>query len=207
LALGSTDREDQCRSDPPDKRHSCPPSIVTRQSFRMVAELNKQDSTVSSLSIPEAYVGMLGTYRLEESDKFEEFMQALGVSPFMLLSDGVMRPVTVVSYVAQLSQFRLETRTALKKTELLFKIGEEFVEITGDGRRTTSKVTVEGNTMVHVQKGDSARGEKDTKIVRTFDPDKMHCVITITGAGGPEMRCIRSFKRIPDDYEEEGEMP
>jgi len=173
----------------------------------MVAELNKQDSTVSSLSIPEAYVGMLGTYRLEESDKFEEFMQALGVSPFMLLSDGVMRPVTVVSYVAQLSQFRLETRTALKKTELLFKIGEEFVEITGDGRRTTSKVTVEGNTMVHVQKGDSARGEKDTKIVRTFDPDKMHCVITITGAGGPEMRCIRSFKRIPDDYEEEGEMP
>ena len=44
---------------------------------------------MSSLSIPEAYVGMLGTYRLEESDKFEEFMQALGVSPFMLLSDGV----------------------------------------------------------------------------------------------------------------------
>ena len=70
-------------------RGSCPPSIVTRQSFRMVAELNKQDSTVSSLSTPEAYVGMLGTYRLEESDKFEEFMQALGVSPFMLLSDGV----------------------------------------------------------------------------------------------------------------------
>ena len=35
-----------------------------------------------------------------------------------------MRPVTVVSYVAQLGQFRLETRTALKKTELLFKVGE-----------------------------------------------------------------------------------
>ena len=34
----------------------------------------------------------------------------------------VMRPVTVVSYVAQLGQFRLETRTALKKTELLFKV-------------------------------------------------------------------------------------
>ena len=73
------------------------------------------------------------------------------------------------------------------------KVGEEFVEITGDGRRTTSKVTdfkscisiriilmivltmmmitdqvtVDGSTMVHVQKGDSARGEKDTKIVRS----------------------------------------
>ena len=28
------------------------------------------------------------------------------------------------------------------------------------------QVTVDGNTMVHVQKGDTARGEKDTKIVR-----------------------------------------
>ena len=42
----------------------------------------------------------------------------------MLLSDGVMRPVTVLSYVVQLGQFKLETRTALKKTELLFKVGE-----------------------------------------------------------------------------------
>ena len=29
------------------------------------------------------------------------------------------------------------------------------------------QVTVDGSTMVHVQKGDSARGEKDTKIVRS----------------------------------------
>ena len=30
-------------------------------------------------------------------------------------------------------------RTALKKTELVFKINEEFIEITADGRRATSK--------------------------------------------------------------------
>ena len=29
------------------------------------------------------------------------------------------------------------------------------------------QVTVDGSTVVHVQKGDSARGEKDTKIVRS----------------------------------------
>jgi hypothetical protein len=121
----------------------------------------------------------------------------------MLLSDGVMRPVTVLSYVAQLGQFKLETRTALKKTELLFKTGEEFVEITGDGRRTTSKVgiagdirgmslqvTVEGNTMVHEQKGDPTRQEKNTKIVRTFESDTMHCVCTITSGGGSDMRYL-----------------
>ena len=78
-------------------RSGSPLRIVTCQTLikpsspacTMVAELNKQDSTVSSLSIPEAFAGMLGTYRLEESERFEEFMQALGVSPFMLLSDGV----------------------------------------------------------------------------------------------------------------------
>ena len=43
-----------------------------------MAELAKQDSTVSSLSIPPAFATMLGTYRLEESDKFEEFMQVTG---------------------------------------------------------------------------------------------------------------------------------
>ena len=43
-----------------------------------MAELAKQDSTVSSLSIPPAFATMLGTYRLEESDKFEEFMQVPG---------------------------------------------------------------------------------------------------------------------------------
>ena len=103
-----------------------------------------QDSNVSSLDTPESYKMMLGTYRLEHSENFEEFMNKLGVSSFMLLSDGVTKPVTLISYVVQLGQFKLETRTALKKTELVFKINEEFVEITGDGRRATSKGTIEG---------------------------------------------------------------
>ena len=36
----------------------------------------------------------------------------------------------------------METRTALKKTELVFKLNEDFVEITGDGRRATSRITL-----------------------------------------------------------------
>ena len=52
------------------------------------------------------------------------FPQALCCNWSFLNKSQVMRPVTVVSYVAQLSQFRLETRTALKKTELLFKVRE-----------------------------------------------------------------------------------
>ena len=65
---------------------------------------------MSSLEVPEAYKTFLGTFRLEESNNFEEFMSKLGVSPFWLLSDGVNKPVTVISYVVQLGQWKMETR-------------------------------------------------------------------------------------------------
>ena len=94
---------------------------------------------MSSLEVPEAYKIFLGTFRLEESNNFEEFMSKLGVSPFWLLSDGVNKPVTVISYIVQLGQWKMETRTALKKAELMFKLDEDFIEITADGRRATSK--------------------------------------------------------------------
>ena len=103
---------------------------------------------MSSLEMPDTHKIFLGTYRLEESDNFEAFMQKLGVSPFWLLSDGVTKPIMVISYVVQLGQFKMETRTALKKTELVFKINEDFIEITADGRRATSK---ELNVVVNLE--------------------------------------------------------
>ena len=165
-----------------------------------------QDSNVSSLEIPEDYKIIIGTYRLEHSEKFEEFMNKLGVSPFMLLSDGVTKPVTVISYVVQLGQFKMETRTALKRTELVFKVNEEFIEITGDGRRATSTITIDGNVMTHKQMGekDAGRDEFDTQIVRTFDVEQMKCEAKIT-TRGESLACVRNYQRIQDDYQERNE--
>ena len=162
-----------------------------------------QDSNVSSLEIPEAYKILLGTYRLEHSENFENFMTKLGVSPFMLLSDGVTKPVTVISYVVQLGQFKMETRTALKRTELVFKVNEEFIEITGDGRRATSTITIDGNTMTHKQIGekDIGRDELDTEVVRTFDKEQMHCEAKVT-TRGEAVSCVRIYRRIQDDYQD-----
>ena len=46
--------------------------------------------------MPESYKVLLGTYKLDTTEGFEEFMVRLGVSPFMLLSDGVTKPVTII---------------------------------------------------------------------------------------------------------------
>merc|ERR1711978_515714 len=112
-------------------------------------------------------------------------MSKLGVSPFWLLSDGVTRPVTVISYVVQLGQFRMETRTALKRTELVFKLNEDFIEITADGRRATSRISVSGNVMTHVQKGEktTSRGDLSTQVTRTFNKEGMVCEVKITTPG------------------------
>lgn len=91
---------------------------------------------MSSLEVPEAYKIFLGTFRLEESTHFEEFMSKLGVSPFWLLSDGVNKPVTVISYLVQLGQWKMETRyppilashlTALCTTQDSFEKGRADV--------------------------------------------------------------------------------
>ena len=130
-------------------------------------------------------------------------MTKLGVSPFMLLSDGVTKPVTIISYVVQLGQFKMETRTALKRTEMVFKLNEEFIEITGDGRRVTSTITIDGNVMTHKQMGEKegVREELDTEVVRIFDKDQMRCEVKITSRGSAES-CLRVYKRIQDDYQD-----
>ena len=52
--------------------------------------------------MPESYKVLLGTYKLDTTEGFEEFMVRLGVSPFMLLSDGVTKPVTIIRQSRQI---------------------------------------------------------------------------------------------------------
>ena len=120
----------------------------------------------------------------------------------MLLSEMTMKPVMVITYMAQLAQWKLETFTALKKTELIFKLNEEFVDITPDGRRTISIVTIQGNVMKHMQKAEEDRGEKSTKIIRTFGVDEMRCELKVTTpCQGSDIICTRTYQRVGDKHE------
>ncbi|XP_023348200.1 myelin P2 protein isoform X2 [Eurytemora carolleeae] len=154
--------------------------------------LEHQESEFTLLGTPDNYKQILGTWELESSENFVEFMGALGVSSFMLMGEDVMKPIIVFSFVNQLNQFKIETSTALKKCELVFSLGEPFVEITGDGRRTNSTVQLEGNIMTHVQNGELARGEKSTTIVRIFKESSLETECTITGPG-EKISCKREW--------------
>ena len=67
-------------------------------------------------------------------------------------------------------KWKVLTKTTLKSTEINFEVGKAFEETTVDGRKCTTTVTIEGNTMVTDQKANEA-GKKDVKVIREFSDD------------------------------------
>merc|ERR1712001_710378 len=59
-------------------------------------------------------------------------------------------------------KWKVLTKTTLKSTEINFEVGKAFEETTVDGRKRTTTVTIEGNTMVTNQKANEA-GKKSVK--------------------------------------------
>ena len=68
-------------------------------------------------------------------------------------------------------EYTLTTTTMLKSTSIKFKLGQEFDEERLDGAKVKSTITLDGNQMTHVMKGDP-----DSTIVRHFSDDEMKAV-------------------------------
>ena len=68
--------------------------------------------------------------------------------------------------------YTLKTTSTFKTTEIKFKLGEEFEEERLDGTKVKSVVTLDGNKMTHVMKGDP-----ESTIVREFNDNDMTAVI------------------------------
>ena len=77
----------------------------------------------------------------------------------------------VVEVTENNGEYTMKTQSTFKNSEIKFRLGEEFDEETPDGRKVKSVITLDGNKMIHVQKGD-----KDTIIEREFTPTEMKAV-------------------------------
>ncbi|KAI5091747.1 fatty acid-binding protein, heart [Silurus meridionalis] len=134
----------------------------------------------------------IGKWRLTSSEKYDEYMIAIGVgqvtrkmsnaaTPINTISmDGVGQvtrkmsnaatPINTISMDGEL--IKISTSTTFKNTEIMFKLGEEFNETTADGREVKSLVTLDGNKLIHVQKWD----DKETSLVREVNGDSLTLV-------------------------------
>ncbi|XP_043196390.1 sodium/calcium exchanger regulatory protein 1-like [Amphibalanus amphitrite] len=131
---------------------------------------------------------MIGKWKMESSENFDEYMKALDVNVMLRKMASTASPTVEIS--EQGGTFQLTTCTAFKTTTITFRLGEQFNEETADGRKVKSTMTWEDGTLVHDQKGDTEKGQKDTVLRRTFDGDTMTLKCTVD-----DITATRVYKR------------
>ncbi|XP_066573536.1 fatty acid-binding protein, heart [Amia ocellicauda] len=117
----------------------------------------------------EAFVG---TWNLQESKNFDDYMKALGVGFATRQVGSMTKPTTIISQEGD--TIILKTQSTFKNTEIKFKLGEEFDETTADDRKVKSLVTLEGGKLIHIQKWN----DKETSLVREVNGNQL--VLTLT---------------------------
>ncbi|XP_003479784.1 fatty acid-binding protein, brain [Cavia porcellus] len=125
------------------------------------------------------------TWKLTDSQNFDEYMKALGVGFATRQVGNVTKPTVIISQEA--GRVVIRTQCTFKNTEISFFLGEEFDEISVDDRKCKSVVSLDGGKLVHIQKWDG----KETKFVREIKDDKM--VMTLTFG---DVVCVRQYEKV-----------
>jgi len=128
---------------------------------------------------------IVGKYELKNSQNFDAFLKELGMG---LLKRGA---AAVASATVTFSQdgdyWCINTNSTFGKSDIKFKLGEEFDEDRLDGVKVKSTITLDGNTMKQVQKG----GKCDVVIERKFDDAGMTSISTANG-----VTSTRTYARV-----------
>ncbi|KAF7691199.1 fatty acid-binding protein, heart-like [Silurus meridionalis] len=127
----------------------------------------------------------IGKWRLTSSEKYDEYMIAIGVGQVTRKMSNAATPINTISMDGEL--IKISTSTTFKNTEIMFKLGEEFNETTADGREVKSLVTLDGNKLIHVQKWD----DKETSLVREVNGDSLTLTLTFG-----DVVSTRSFMKV-----------
>ncbi|XP_005361868.1 fatty acid-binding protein, adipocyte [Microtus ochrogaster] len=115
----------------------------------------------------------VGTWKLVSSENFDDYMKEVGVGFATRKVAGMAKPNMIISVNGDVITIRSES--TFKNTEISFKLGQEFEEITADDRKVKSLITLENGALVQVQKWDG----KSTTIKRKREDDKLvvECVM------------------------------
>jgi len=123
-------------------------------------------------------------YKLASSEKFDEYMKAIGVGLVVRKMGNAASPV--IELTKNGDEYTLTSHSTFKNSTTIFKLGEEFEEETPDGRKVKAVITQDGNKLVHIQKG-----EKETTIIREFSEDEVKMTLTVD-----DIECTRIYKAI-----------
>ena len=99
-----------------------------------------------------------GKWKLDTSENFDKYMKAVGVNALMAKIGSSTKP-TVIITVSDDGQWNIRTETTIKSSDCIFRLNEEFDEVTTDGRKCRSTFTLEGDRkLVQDQKSQDEKG-------------------------------------------------
>lgn len=124
------------------------------------------------------------TWKLIDSQNFDEYMKALGVGFATRQVGNVTKPTVVIGQDGD--KVVVKTLSTFRNTELSAKLGEEFDETTPDDRHVKSTFSLEGNKFVQVQMWDG----KETRFVREIQDGKL--VMTLSFEG---VQAVRTYEK------------
>ena len=117
-----------------------------------------------------------GKYQMTQSENFDGFMACLGVGYITRKLGNQSYPEVTIDQ--DVDNYSMKTVSLVKTSELNFKLGEQFEEITGDGRKVLSTMSLTApNTILHQMLG--TEGGKDSFCTREFMAEKMKCVCQV----------------------------
>ncbi|KAK7803613.1 hypothetical protein U0070_014297 [Myodes glareolus] len=126
----------------------------------------------------------LGTWKLVSSENFEDYMRELGVDFAARNVAGLAKPTVNISLNGE--KVSIQTESSFQNTEISFKLGEQFDETTADSRQVKSIITLEGGSMIQVQKWLG----KETTIKRKIVEGKMVVECTMNN-----VVCTRTYEK------------
>jgi fatty acid-binding protein 3 len=124
-----------------------------------------------------------GKYKLTNSENFDEFLKELGVN--FVLRNLAKTSTPVVEITKDDDTYSLKTTTAIKNSEIKFKLGEEFEEARMDGKNVKTKIVADGNKLIQTQFGD-----KEVTIIREFTPTELIATCKVG-----DVTSVRTYKR------------
>ncbi|XP_063780067.1 myelin P2 protein-like [Pseudophryne corroboree] len=127
----------------------------------------------------------VGTWKLCDSQGFDEYMQSLGVGFATRKAGAIAKPNVIISRNGD--EICLKTESTLKTTEMKFRLGEEFDETTADNRKTKTLVTCDEGVLTQVQKWDG----KETTIKRELKNGQL--LVTCTMG---DVKCVRMYDKV-----------
>ena len=117
-----------------------------------------------------------GTYLRTKEENYEDFLSKLGVS--ITLAKVVTRVAPTMVITQHGNEWKIITKSIFKPVELKFELGVPFDEISTDGRRCKTTITMEGDSTLITDQVGTELGNKSVKTIRDFTDEGMYVHMT-----------------------------